>query len=724
MTIDHVADDRLEMWGGIECTCNRVGDGWLDQLAFNGHRSRPDDLDRIAELGVRTLRYPVLWEYATQNDATDFDWTWADDRLSRLQKLSITPIVGLVHHGSGPRHVDLLHPDFATGLAEYALRLAQRFPWVRDYTPVNEPLTTARFSALYGFWYPHARSDRDFATAMLNECRATVLAMQAIRRVRPDARLIQTEDLGKTHSRPLLAYQADFENERRWLTFDLLCGRVDRRHPMGQFLRSIGVSDRELAWFQEHPCSPDLLGINHYVTSERFLDDEIARYPAEPCGGNGRDRYADVEAVRILSEGTNGPAKLLHEAWTRIGIPIAITEAHLGCTREEQVRWLHHVWSEAQSARAAGANVQAVTAWALFGSFDWDSLVTQARGHYEPGAFDVRGPKPHPTALASLIRELANGTKPSSPVLAQPGWWMRPERLCFVAPPAERHLPGKPLLIAGARGRLGQAIARICEARALPYRLLSREEMDIANPASVAAMLDRDEPWAVINAAGFSRVESAETDRDHCFRNNVLGPVVLAEQCAAVGIPFVTFSSDLVFDGTRRTFYREGDPTRPLSVYGETKAEAERRVLHAHRDAFVVRTSAFFGPWDERNFLAQALHSLAAGGTFGAASDSVISPTYLPDLAHATLDLLLDGATGIWHLANQGETTWANFARDAARRAGLDPNRIEAQPTRALGWRAPRPAYAALGSERGHPLPSLESALDRFLAARPSNLTA
>ena len=82
------------------------------------------------------------------------------------------------------------------------------------------PLTTARFSGLYGFWYPHERDDRAFAQMLVNECRASVLAMQAIREVNPRAQLVQTEDIGKVYSTPLLAYQAEFENERRWVTLD------------------------------------------------------------------------------------------------------------------------------------------------------------------------------------------------------------------------------------------------------------------------------------------------------------------------------------------------------------------------------------------------------------------------------------------------------------------------------------------------------------------------
>src|ERR687894_287789 len=216
----------LELWGGIECTVARVGDGYLDQIRRSGHEGRPEDLDMIAGLGLRAIRYPVLWERVAPHGLEDADWSWTDERLGRLRELGIRPIVGLVHHGSGPRSTSLVDPSFAEGLAAFARAVAERYPWVEDYTPVNEPLTTARFSGLYGHWYPHGRDDLTFARAMLNECRAVVLAMQAIRGVNPAARLVQTEDLGKVFSTPRLAYQADLENERRWLTYDLLTGRL------------------------------------------------------------------------------------------------------------------------------------------------------------------------------------------------------------------------------------------------------------------------------------------------------------------------------------------------------------------------------------------------------------------------------------------------------------------------------------------------------------------
>jgi dTDP-4-dehydrorhamnose reductase len=134
----------------------------------------------------------------------------------------------------------------------------------------------------------------------------------------------------------------------------------------------------------------------------------------------------------------------------------------------------------------------------------------------------------------------------------------------------------------------------------------------------------------------------------------------------------------------------------------------------------VVRTSAFFGPWDEYNFVTAALRSLAAGERFAAADDAVVSPTYVPDLVNVTLDLLIDGEGGIWHLANGGAVTWAELARLAAHGAGLDATLIEARPAASLypSSGAPRPAYSALGSERGALLAPLDEALSRYLLER------
>ncbi len=725
----------LQLWGGIECTHNRVGNRYYDQMAMSGHDQRPEDLDRIAALGIRRIRYPVLWERTGPQSLDRCDWQWADERLARLRLLGMQPIVGLVHHGSGPRYTHLLDPEFAPQLAAFARQVAERYPWCDAYTPVNEPLTTARFSALYGHWYPHRRDPKAFAEALLIQCRAIVLSMEAIRQFRPDAELVQTEDLGFSHSSSDLHYQAQFENERRWLTFDLLCGHVDRHHPMGEHFLWLGIPHDELSWFQDHPCPPDVLGINHYITSERYLDSQMETYPPIYHGGNSRQRYADVEAVRVVKQGLIGPRRLLYETWSRYRRPVAITEAHLGCTREEQLRWLWEVWNAARKARLDGADVRAVTIWSLLGCFDWNSLVTDPRGFYEAGAFDVRSTTIRPTALASLAAQLASNPDqvPEHHVLAQPGWWKRNDRLVYPsvischdhvkeypngAAESDDLSPScaAPILIAGATGTLGRALARVCDLRGLAYRLLPRSEMDITNPHDILLALERFRPWAVINAAGYVRVDDAEHDRLACYRGNVRGARVLASACAEAHLPFMTFSSDLVFDGDRQSPYRESDSVGPLNFYGRAKAVAERHVLRLHPQALIIRTSAFFGPWDHYNFVTVALRTLAAGKRFPAANDAVVSPTYVPDLAHACLDLLVDHESGVWHLANQGETSWAEFARDVAQRAGFDRKRIQSRPARWFAWPAPRPRYSVLGSERGLLLPTLPDALDRYFS--------
>lgn len=716
--------DLPELWGGIECTVNRVGDQFFDQLKKNGHHERIEDLDRIAQLGIRTMRYPVLWERVAPDGLDSCDWTWTDVRLQRLQQLGIDPIVGLVHHGSGPRYTNLADPQFPELFAAYARKVAERYPWVKLYTPVNEILTTARFSGLYGVWYPHGRDGLTFARILLNECRATILAMRAIREIQPEAQLVQTDDLGKVYSTKPLSYQADFENERRWAGYDLLCGRITSASPIWHYLNYVGVTATELEWFQENTCPPDIIGCNHYLTSERFLDHRYNRYPKHTIGHNGRHRYADVEAVRVMHDGIAGPENLLREAWDRYQRPLAVTEVHLGCTRGEQMRWLHEVWNAGTRLRNQGVHVRAVTVWSLLGAHNWNSLLTIDNGYYEPGPFDVRSPQPRPTALAHMVKSLATTRRCEHPVLETPGWWRRDMRLLY--PPYRSGLKfqgsvwqlpktHRPIVVTGAGGRLGQALARSLKTRGIPHRLLHRADLDITNAEAVEKMVEQMRPWAVINAAGYVRVDDAEKECDRCHLENTLGPLNLARACARHQAHFVTFSSDLVFDGNNEQPYTESAPTNPLNVYGESKARAEQAVLEAMPEALIIRTSAFFGPSDSCWWHNQLEQHAIKGRAFPAAQDQVVSPTFVPDLANATLDLMIDDCDGIWHLANTSAVSWFEFATLMVEMLDLDL-KLKPVPTDPAQFPARRPAFTALASERGSVMPKLEDALERFRA--------
>lgn len=701
----------LALWGGAECTINRVGDLYRDQFMLSGHMGRADDLDRFASLGISALRYPLLWESFAHSPDPEALWVWHTERLERLRGVGVRPILGLIHHGSGPSHTDLLSPSFVAGLAQHAAAAAHRFPWVQDWTPVNEPLTTARFSALYGHWFPHQRSDRAFWIALLVQIEATVAAMAAIRRSIPDARLIQTEDIGHTGATPERQDQADFDNHRRWASWDMLAGQFRPGHPLWDHVARLELAERFEA-VSEANCVPDVLGLNHYLTSDRFLDHRLGLHPPSSHGQCGQGPVADVEAVRAC-DSHPGLEGAVRACWARYGLPIALTEVHNGCTREEQMRWLVEAWHIAGRVRQEGIAVEALTVWSLLGSHDWNSLLTRFGGHYESGVFDTRSPVPRETALAPLMRVLASGGMPDHPVLAKTGWWRRHVAAGANDAGSDPRPLNRPILITGATGTLGQAFAGACRLRGIDYVLTDRSQLDVTDTGSIERALEALNPWAVINTAGWVRVDEAEHRPRDCHAANHIGALALANACGAHNIHYTCFSTDLVFDGEASRPYVESDQTAPLSVYGHSKAKADASLAAAAR-SLVVRTAAFFSPYDEQNFAWHLVQTLRDGQTFSAASDCFISPTYVPDLVRTTLDLVIDDETGLWHLATCGTASWAQFAVDLADALHLPAERVRFVPAADMGWTARRPRYAPLTSERGVIMPSLAASIDEF----------
>ena len=500
----------VELWGGLECTVNRVRECLRDQVRDIGHHDRPEDLELFAALGITAIRYPLLWERVAPDSPDVQDWAWTDERLSRLRQLNIRPIAGLVHHGSGPIYTDLLADSFAPGLAAFARAAAERYPWIEAWTPVNEPVTTARFSALYGLWYPHLRDERSFWLALLNQIDGVRLAMAEIKRVNPSAMLIQTDDLGRTYATAAVREQAAFDNVRRWMGWDLLCGRVVPGHPLWSRLCGYGLEDR-LRRIADAPRPPDVIGVNHYLTSDRFLDHRLQRYPAHLHGGNANQRFADTEAVRVLDPPPPGLRGVLREAWERYGLPLAVTEVHNGCTREEQMRWMADAWSAALELRSEGVDLRAVTSWALLGNQGWNRLLV-AEGDYEPGVFDVRDGMPRPTAMVGLLRALAEA-RDLHPACEGEGWWRRPMRLhhpavARPAPMRERsraarwrdQRPGLILIVGDdERSRL---LAQACADRGLSFRVAASVEV-------VREALKRGACWAVLLLDALPEMERA-----------------------------------------------------------------------------------------------------------------------------------------------------------------------------------------------------------------------
>jgi len=633
-------------------------------------------------LGIRSLRYPALWERIAPDDPERRDWAWTDERLPLIRELGMNPILTLCHHGSGPRYTSLLDENFATGLARHARAVAERYPWVTDWTPVNEPLTTARFSALYGYWYPHTTDESAFWVALLNEIDATRLSMRAIREINPLARLVQTDDLGFCHATDPLQHEADFQNERRWMAWDLLCGKVVRGHALWDRLVACGLEER-LRTIAADPCPPDIIGINHYLSSERLLDHRVHLHGHRSLADRATGEldgltFVDVDAIRHRAAGVLGLKVLLRQAWERYGLPIAVTECHNGATRDEQARWFVEVWRLAGELRDEEVDLRAVTAWSLLGSHDWNRMVTRFVGHYEPGVFDVRSGSPRPTLMRRVLKALATGQAPQSPALQASGWWRRSALIDGVSEASPKRfevsLEDAPrpaveaLMIVGGDEPLARLAALACEVRGLPYVLSEDgDEQD----------LKYWKPWAVLDG------------RDHhglCGTPQRSSPAdarwALPARCDQLGIACGLFT-DLCHPS------EVGRPSRRL----------------------VMRSGPIYTADDPAHRAVEIVDRLERGRTVATDPARPWRDVYGPDVIDVALDLLLDEAAGVIDLHAPEPWSETDFALALAETAQCDAGLVRRRRRGGI------PETATQNGPVSY-LPPGETTLERFVRER------
>ncbi|MFL5674161.1 MAG: family 1 glycosylhydrolase [Chloroflexota bacterium] len=412
------------VWAGVEPSFLNVDGRRRDQLVETGHDSRPRDLDLLAELGVSAVRYPVLWG----RGGPETDWVWAEERLDRLSALGIEPIVGLLHHGWGPEGIDPLEPSYPARFAAYAVEVARRFPEIRTFLPINEPLTTARFAGLYGWWDPHACDDDTFARLIVAQCLAIRAATRALRRAHRSIRVMVNEDSAHIYGTPELRERVALYNDRNWLTFDLLTGRVDRGHRMWENLTATPGLSEQLRLLADDPEPPDVLGLDHYVTSDRFLDHRLELYESILTANDVAYGYVDVELARVAGYELDGFWRGLRQTWDRYHLPLALTEVTLGGEPADEIVWWCEAWDQAMSAVRAGIPVEGVTSWAVFGSRGWESVLRGGSYPYRPGAFDTSGTRTVMTSIGRAVMDTAAGRPP---IPSAAGWWRQPYRVVF-----------------------------------------------------------------------------------------------------------------------------------------------------------------------------------------------------------------------------------------------------------------------------------------------------
>jgi dTDP-4-dehydrorhamnose reductase len=283
------------------------------------------------------------------------------------------------------------------------------------------------------------------------------------------------------------------------------------------------------------------------------------------------------------------------------------------------------------------------------------------------------------------------------------------------------------LLILGRSGQVSRALAAAAMGR-FAVRALGRDALDLARVDTIAPALDAARPAVVINAAAYTAVDLAESERDAAFLLNRDAPAAMAEACARLGAPLLHISTDFVFDGQGGAPYAETAPVSPLSVYGASKAAGEAAVLQSEARACVVRTSWVYDATG-KNFVRTMLRLAGERDEVRVVADQRGRPTYAADLASALLTLaeaLLDRdaqATGLMHFANSGEAVWADLAEAAiqgAAKRGARATPVVRITTDAYPTPARRPADSRLDLSRyerfaGAAPPEWRGALERCL---------
>jgi beta-glucosidase len=372
---------------GIECSCPIVDGGQrVDQFAATGHYDHwQKDLSLIRSLGVKYVRYglPIHRVFLGPGQ---YDWSFPDMVLSQMRKMGIIPILDLVHFGLPDWLGTFQNPDWPKYVAEYARAVAERYPWIWLYTPVNEIYVTAQFSGAFGWWNERMRSDAAFVTNIKHCVRASMMMMDAILEICPRAVFVFSESTEYVHAgAPEVVSLAQFMNERRFISLDLLFGH-DVSARIYRYLMNSGMTHDEYEWFQKqkHFRSHCIMGTDYYMTNEHIL---------KPDGNT------------IGSGEIYGYYVITRQYYDRYRLPVMHTETNR--IASDGVFWLWKEWMNLLRLREDGIPIIGFTWYGLVDMRDWDSALTKIRGHInEVGLYTMsRRPRKIAREYRRLIHE-------------------------------------------------------------------------------------------------------------------------------------------------------------------------------------------------------------------------------------------------------------------------------------------------------------------------------
>ena len=280
------------------------------------------------------------------------------------------------------------------------------------------------------------------------------------------------------------------------------------------------------------------------------------------------------------------------------------------------------------------------------------------------------------------------------------------------------------IAVIGASGQLGHDL--VTAFSDVETAALTHQDIAIEDRGAVTSMLERLKPSAVINTAAFHKVPQCETNQSQALLINAVGVNNVASECALREIPFLTVSTDYVFDGEKGSPYVESDEPHPVNVYGVTKLAGELLARSSNPQTYIVRTSGLFGALGSRSkgytFIDRILSQAREGIKIRVVADMRFSPSYTRDVAAAIRRIIESGAFGVYHVTNSGNCTWFEFAQHALRCAGMD---YAIEPIASSSWndgvRRPRDSslqHQFFDEQRLGSLPDWHDAVERYLTER------
>jgi beta-glucosidase/6-phospho-beta-glucosidase/beta-galactosidase len=356
-----------------------------------------DDLKLVNGCGIERLRYSLPW-HSIEKVRGVYDWSWADRALNSMRELGIEPILDPLHHTSFPAWLTdgFSNTDFVSSYLRFVTAIAERYPWIRHYTVINEPFVTTWFCGHEGVWYPYYRGADKFVPMLMNVVEAIIKVSRMLVATLPEVSLVHVDAAERHRALDRASREhAEFCNNMRFLVQDLVLGNVDADHALYGYLTQHGATEERLATFRQEPARIDVMGLDYYSHCELEWCSAGRVYP------NTKPEGLVPTAVEYAE---------------RFRLPVMLSETNIRGYVSDRISWLKFMVEQCEQIEQRvgdmGLTFEGFCWYPFIDSTDWCSLVKDANGCVDPQGIywlDRDNMNRHSSELSEIYTSLAKG---------------------------------------------------------------------------------------------------------------------------------------------------------------------------------------------------------------------------------------------------------------------------------------------------------------------------